>query len=220
MTIRNRFDLSLDEGRLSYLSAAVELLVELGSEPEREIYGTRVAGVAGVTPESVRNEVTKKRRSKMSKQKKDFEKRVARPAAANQPEDRSLRYSNEGSAFAEEGLIRCLARDSALMRVIIETGFSRDEFTSLFLAKVYDNLSGRITEGRDTKEAMILAELPANEASHLTTILQKPESVPNSERTIRGYIEKIRAEKFRRGAPDTDMLLEIKRYREKKDSGG
>jgi len=217
MTIRNRFDLKTDEGRVSYLAAATELLSELGSEPEREVYGARVAREAGISPDSVKNEVAKKYKARKAKQKQDFDRLAARPKNTMQPDDRSLQYTNEGSAAAEEGVIRCLVRDAALMRVITEMGLSHEEFTSPFLAKVFQMLSMRISEGRDTRESMILSELPANEASVLTAIMQKPESIPDSEKTVREYIGRIRTEKFRTDAPDTDMLMEIMKYKKESE---
>jgi len=214
MTIQSRYDMTQDEGRLSYLSAATDLLSELPSEPEREVYGARVARDAGISVESVKNEVTKKYKSKRSRQNKEYEKRAVRPAAAMQPEDRSLRYTSEGSALAEEGIIRCLVRDPALIRTIIDMGLQQDEFTSPFLANVFIALTKRISEGRDTKEALLLAELAPNEASLLTSILNKPESLPHSEKTVSEYIEKIRTEKYKTNDPDGSLLLEIKKYKQ------
>ena len=217
MAIESKFDLSSDEGRIAYLSAATELLAKLDSRPEREIYGIRVAKTAGVSPESVEHEVGKKAKAIWVKQKKDQEKKVMRPAAAIQPMDRTLRYENEYSAAAEEGLIRALVKDPALLKTEIDMGFSQEEFTSPFLAKVFGTLSKRILEERDTRAALILSELEKNEASQLTLILQKTESQPSGGNTVRDYINKIRMEKYKKVDPDSALLLEIKSYREKKD---
>ena len=220
MTIKNNADLGSDEGRLKYIYAATELLSELASEPEREIYGAQVAKTAGISPESVENEVKKMRKTKRARQRKQYEKRVTRPAAAMQPADRSLRYENEYSAAAEEGVIRCLMRDLELLRICEDMNFGSEEFTSPLLAKVYEVLSMRESRGREPTEGLILSGFPANEASQLTVILQKPEATPHSEKSIRDYIEKIRAEKYKSDAPDEKLLLAIKKYREMKDVGG
>ena len=217
MAIESEADLSSDEGRVAYLTAATELLAGLDSRPEREIYGARVAAVAGVSPESVGHEVGKKVKARWAKQKKDREKRAMRPSAAIQPADRSLRYENEYSAAAEEGLVRVLMKDPALLQSAAEMGFSQEEFTSPFLAKVFEALSRRISEGRDTRAALILSDMENNEASQLVTILQKTGSQPSGDKAIRDYIEKIRTEKYKTADPDNDMLLEIKSYREKRD---
>jgi len=220
MTIKNNADLSTDEGRLKYIAAATELLSELTSRPEREIYGANVAQIAGVSPESVENEVTKMLKTKRAQQRKQFDKQVTRPTVALQPSDRTLRYTNEYSAAAEEGVIRCLMRDTALLKVCEEMGFDRAEFTSPFLAKVLEILARRAHAGSDTQAAMILSELPSQEASQLTVILQKPEATPRGEESIRDYIQKIRAEKYKSEVPDENLLLSIKKYREMKDVGG
>ena len=214
ITIRNKYDLTIDDGRLAYLADATELLSTLDSKPEREIYGAQVARAADVSAEAVQSEVIKKFKIRKAKQKKDFERQAARPAAAAQPEDRELRYDNEFSAMAEEGVVRCIARDSALMKTVAEMEFSKEEFTSPFLAKVFEAMTKRIADNRDTRETLILSELASNEASRLTRILQKPEALPYSDKTIREYITKIRAEKFRKDTPDGDRLLEIMKYKQ------
>ena len=220
MAIESKTDLTSNEGRLSYLASATELLSELESRPEREIYGARVAKAAAVSPESVEHEVEKKIKSKWAKRKKDQEMRVMRPAAAIQPADRTLRYENESSAAAEEGIIRALVREPSLMRIAVEMGFSQDEFTSGFLGQAYEALARRISEGRDTRAALLVSELDQNESSQLAVILQRSETMPPDDKTVRDYIERIRTEKYKTVDPDSEMLLTIKAYREKKDVGG
>jgi len=216
LSILNTCNINTDEGRLFYLAAATELLTEIKNEPEREIYGAKVAKTADVSTEAIKNEVEKKIRAKRGKQKKDFEKDVTRARSKIQPTSRELRYTNELSAVAEEGIIRCLVRDPVLLKVASEMGFTIEEFTSPFLAKVYDILDKRITEDREVSQALILSELESSEESQLTKILQKPESVPHGQRVMREYIEKIRAEKLKTQVPDEEMLLEIKRFKEMK----
>jgi len=211
--IKDGHDLSADEGRLSYLAEATELLSELGSKPEREIYGARVAQTAAVSQESVQNEVDRKYKAKKARQRKDFESRVARPAASMRQEGRQDRERNAYSAAAEEGVIRCLVMDPTLMKAAEERGLSQDEFTSPFLAKVYGSLSKRISESREVSEALLLSEYEPGEASRLTAILQKPEAVAQSHETICEYIRKIRAEKYKSGDPDGELLLEIMKYK-------
>jgi len=215
LTILNSCDITTDEGRLSYLTSATNMLSEIKSEPEREIYGARVAKIAGVSAEAVKNEAEKKIRMRKSKEKKDFEKETMRPRAKIQPASRELRYTNEISALAEEGVIRCIVLDPVLLQTAVKEGFSAGEFTSPFLAKIYTVIENRITTDREINEALLLTELESDEASQLTIILQKPESLPHGETSIRDYIEKVRAEKLKAQTPDEELLLEIKRLKEK-----
>ena len=214
LAIQNNTDITTDEGRLAYLSAATELLSELESKPESEIYSIRVARTVGISPEAVQNEVRKKFKIRKDKQRKDLERRVSHPLTAVQPADKELRYENEYSAVAEEGVIRCIVRDSTLMKIINEMGFSQEEFTSPFLAKIYESLAKRISEGRELKEALILSELTSSEAARLASVLQKPEAIPHSDKTIREYIKKIRTEKYKTEAPDSNLFLEIMKFKQ------
>jgi len=219
LAIESGVDLSTDEGRLSYISSASTILSELESKAEREIYGTKVAKAAGVSPESIQAEVSKKVESRVSRQKKNFERKVTRPADSRQPSERAQRESNIISAIAEEGVVRCLVRDPTLMKIADELEFTQSEFTSGFLARVFEVIAGRISQSRDTREAFIMSEFDTTEASRLTVILEKPEDLPNSEKSMREYIGKIRAEKLKSVTPDQDILLEImkKKFREMED---
>jgi len=46
--------------------------------------------------------------------------------------------------------------------------------------------------------------------------LQKTESLSRGEKIIRDYIEKIRTERLKARVPDEEMLLEIRKLKEKK----
>jgi len=216
LTIQNTCNMDADEGRLKYISAASNILAEIRSEAEREIYIAKVAQTAEVSTAAIKNEVTVMIRANLKRDKKEFEKDNKRPRQRIQPASRELRYKNDLSAIAEEGIIRCLILDPELIKNIIDTGFSQEEFTSAFLSKVYEILDKRISGGREISQALIMSELETDEASQLTAILQKPESIAKGDRIIRDYITKIRAEKLKTQAPTEETLLEIKRKKEGK----
>jgi len=168
----------------------------------------------GVSAQAVKNEVVKKLKIKGKRQKKDFEKDVTRIRANMQPASRGLRYSDELSAVAEEGVVRCILLDPILLKTAVDMGFTKDEFTSEFLAKVYGIVQRRIFEERDVSEKLVLTELESDEAAQLTVILQKPEALSHGDKIVSEYIEKIRAEKLKKQAPDEGILLEIKRLKQ------
>jgi len=208
LNIKNNHDLTTDSGRLSYLGSATDLLSSLTSAPQREVYGSRVANIADISIDAVKTEVNKKLRNRETKQKKEFEKRVTRSAGRNQPQDKSLRYENEYSAIAEEGVIRLIIKDPSLMSVLSEKQFSETEFTSDFLRKIYLKISKRIADNKNTDPALLMADLESFETSHLTNILQKPEAMQSIDIALSEYIEKIRIEKFKDRQRDESALLE------------
>jgi len=219
LTILSTCDMSADEGRLKYVSAATNVMAGIRSEAEREIYISKVAQTAGISLEAIKNEVRTKIRINKSKEKKDFDKENIRPRAKLQPDSRELRYTNDLSAIAEEGIIRCLVLDPGLMKTAVETGLTQDEFTSVFLAKIFGIIERRISGDSEINRALIMSEIEPDEASQLTVILQKPESIKQGDKTIRDYIERIRAEKLKTQIPTEETLLEIKRKKEMSTKG-
>ena len=220
MVIQNSHDTTTDEGRLRYIAAATELLSELGSKPEREVYGARVAKTAGISTESIDHEVEKKIGLRNGRERREQEKRIMQPAGAARGSMGSPGNLKQHSAAAEEGLIRSLIKDSALMEAAAEMGFSEEEFTSDFLAKVFGVLSKRISQDRDTREALVLSEFENDEAERLSSLLNKNEALHPSRQTIRDYIDRIREDKFKTKEPDSATLLELMLHKEKKDIGG
>jgi len=215
-TIRGSHDIETDEGRLKYLSAATQYLTQIESRPEREIYSTRVAETAKVSVDSVKNEINRIISIKQKRNRKDFEKAVTRPRAGIQPANREFRYENAASAVAEEGVIRCLISDNLLLKIALKKGFSAEEFTSQILAKIYLSIEHRLTSDMKADRAQIVSSLEPDEAALLMTILEKPESQADGEKTLQEYIGKIRTERMAKAVPDESLLLEIMNLKKKK----
>ena len=219
MAIKNRHSLDTDDDRIRYLAEATELLAGIANAVEREIYGAKIAEAAGVSPEAVQNEVKKAFKKKITADKKKQDKTEHNAALNLQPDDRTIRYDNVYSAAAEEGVLHLLISDDGLFETMDKLRFEEDEFTSAFLLKVYKVIHKRHNEGLDITPASILAELEKAEASQLSRILQRPQSLPNGETAMRDYIEKIRAEKLKRTAREDPMALLIK-YTDQSGCGG
>ncbi|MCF0120887.1 MAG: DNA primase, partial [Oscillospiraceae bacterium] len=144
-TIKSKYLLETDEGRIGYLAEATDMLSRLTSSVEREVYGERVAETAKVSSEAVANEVAKAFKKRISAEKKKSDRDMQRISAASQPADKSLRYENPASAKAEEGVIRLLIVDQSLFDEL--DGLKPEEFSSPFLAKIYSSLLNRHEAG-------------------------------------------------------------------------
>jgi DNA primase len=200
MTIRNKHGTETDEGRLKYLEEATALLSKVDSAVKREIYGAKIAEAAGVTADAVKNEIKKAFKKRITAEKKKTEQRELDVKVTIQPADRSIRYDNEYSAVAEEGVIRLLANDSELFKVAEELNLVEEDFTSPFLRHVYGILRRRKTAGLESPLPSVLAELEKAEASQFTKIMQKPEILANADKAMKDYIDKIRTEKIRKSS--------------------
>lgn len=218
-SIKAKYSLQTDEGRLKYINEATEMLSTVESAVEREIFGAKVAETAAISVEAVKNEIKKavKRRITADKKKKDLKEHNV--VLNHQPGDKTIRYENVYSAAAEEGIIRLLVLDNELINTANEMSLKEDEFTSQFLMKVFSLIKKRRQDGMDASPAALLAGLSNAEASHFSVLIQKPESLSNGEKAMRDYIEKIRAEILKVKAKE-DPIAVLLKYRDNKGCGG
>lgn len=214
--IREKYDLSDDAQRVEFLREATGLLASLHSAVEREIYGHHAAEMAGITAETVAQEVKKERSRRVRKVQKRQERRDLVPASSLQPKQRGLRYDNIRSARAEEGVVRLCLLDSGVFRYV--DGLSGAEFSSPLLGKVFDLLSRRAARGLSANLSALAGELEGEEMDHLTNVVSRPEDLTNIRRSLHDYIEIIRHEALRKqGSEKDDFLMAVReKYQQKK----
>ena len=181
------------------------MLATLPSAVEREIYGGHAAQMAGVSAEAVSLEIKKALRQRLRKEEKQQERRDLTPAAQLQPRARTLRYENMRSARAEEGILRLLMMDPALLADMGD--LKGAAFSSPLLGRVFDLLTGRIRSGLSPGLAALAGSLEPEEMDHLAYVAGQPEDISNGQRAAADYIAVIRDEGLRRRAADGDDLL-------------
>ena len=212
-----KYDLRSDQGRIDYTAEISQVLSELDNAVEREVYANRAAEAAGLSPDAMRQEVERAVRRRRYNARKKQERQELSPALTVQPVQRGSRYTNLRSAMAEEGVIRLLHLDPALFGDT--PPLQPEEFSSPLLGKIYDAM-WRQRHNRSGLSALT-AELTGEEMSHLTTLLQKPESTANASQALADYIRVIREEQAKRDGSGLDPLLLAKEtFKDKKRYGG
>ncbi len=217
-TLERKYDLTLDEQRVAFLAEAAQMIAGLQSAIEREVYGARAAQAAGLSPEAMKIEVGKAYRRRMSREKKAREREAMSPATREQPAARSIRYSNIRSAMAEEGLLRMILRESALLD---KTGdLSPEDFSSPLLGRTFDALRARWRQGLQVSLAGLGEGFTAEELAHLAQMSQKKTELV-SEDAFRDYLEIILDESAKAGVRTEQDLLALRdRMKQKKGYGG
>ena len=99
---------------------------------------------------------------------------------------------------------------------------AEEDFSSPFLGKVYRLLLEGRAQGGGMSLTALSGACTAEEMSHLTTLLQKPESLANADKSLPDYIRVIKESAGRRrGETPADPLLAAQdRFKEKKGYGG
>ena len=215
--IAARYDLTSDEGRIGYAGEMAEELCRLENAVERDVYTNRAAQT-GLSPEAMKLEVQRAFKRRAARDRKARERQELNLTRSLQPADRAIRYDDLRSAMAEEGVIRLLMQDDSLFPD--QPPLREDEFSSPLLGRIYGELWR--CRGSGSSMAALSASLTPEEMSHLTTLLQKPESTANAPQALADYIRIIREEGVKRSGRSAMDALAAARdtYKDKKGYGG
>ena len=216
--IAARYDRTSDEGRIGYAGEMAEELCRLENAVERDVYTNRAAQTAGLSPEAMKLEVQRAFKRRAARDRKARERQELNLTRSLQPADRAIRYDDLRSAMAEEGVIRLLMQDDSLFPD--QPPLREDEFSSPLLGRIYGELWR--CRGSGSSMAALSASLTPEEMSHLTTLLQKPESTANAPQALADYIRIIREEGVKRSGRSAMDALAAARdtYKDKKGYGG
>ena len=215
--IAAKYDLTSDEGRIAYAGEMAEELCKLENAVERDVYTNRAAQTAGLSAEAMKLEVQRAFRRRAAKDRKMQERQELNLSRTLQPAERAIRYDDLRSAMAEEGVLRLLMQDDGIFPA--ESPLREEEFSSPLLGRIYSQL-WRCRGGSSL--AALSAVLTQEEMSHLTALLQKPESAANARQALADYIRIIREEYAKRSGRSAMDALAAARdtYKDKKGYGG
>ncbi len=199
-----KFDLTDDRGRIEYASAVAELLSTLPNAVEREVYTVRAAESAKLPLEALKSEVERALKRRSYRQRREQERRDLNISAQLQPKGRAIRYDNLRSAVAEEGVLRLLLLDESVFPN--EAPIAAEDFSSPLLGRLFAALWRQREASGRVSMALLAEEFSTEEIDHLSTIVQKPESLKNAARSLSDYITIIKAESRKRQTSGLDAL--------------
>ena len=215
-----KYDLTDGVQKIAYAGEISQLIAALPNAVEREVYAGRAAERAGLTREAMLLDVKRARDRHQGRERRQMQREALNISALRQPQDRAIRYTDMRSAMAEEGILRLLLLDVSLADRCRD--LAAEDFSSPFLGKVYRLLLEGRAQGGGMSLTALSGACTAEEMSHLTTLLQKPESLANADKSLPDYIRVIKESAGRRrGETPADPLLAAQdRFKEKKGYGG
>ena len=211
--ILSKYDIRIDDQKVQFLRESADLIASLGSAVQREVYSGRVAEAAKISLDAMRLEVNQAFKRKTYQQKKKQEKIDLAPAQALQPKSRTIRYDNIKSAVAEEGILRQILREPALLEQA--KNLQESQFSSGLLGRVYGQLQQRYASGQEVSAA-VLADLTPEEMSHITGIISRQDG-PVSEEAFRDCVQTVlREHQASHVGTEDDLLALQKKLKERK----
>lgn len=214
-SIRRKYDLTTDDGKVEFLKEAATLIASMDSSVEREVYSTRAAEMAGIEAKAMQLEVGRAYKRRINARKKREERQNLRPAEQIQPTASGLKYDNVRSAVAEEGILSQILLEPALLD--LTKSLKPEQFSAPLLGRVYAWMEKRWQEGDGISIPAMGGDFTPEEVSHITRISQKQEGVV-SEKALSDYIGVIQSEAAKRGSKD--LMAALHRRREQNGYGG
>ena len=214
-----KYDLRDDQQRVAFAKEAAAIVAELADPVEREVYAGRAAETAGLSREAMMLEVQRCRRQERKKEWAAQQRTSLNPISQLQPKSAANRYTDIRSAMAEEGVLRLLTRDDSLFDACSQ--LRSEEFSSPLLGKIYQILWDDHQKGLPLQLNALSGVLEPEEMSHLTNLLQKPESIANRHQALEDYIGVIHSSwRKRTGAGGDPLLAAQEKSQIKKGYGG
>lgn len=212
--ILKKYNISEDDQKIKYVQESAELIGTLDSDVRREVYGKRVAEVAGISDDAMALEVKKANKRRLMRDKKAQERIDLAPAQAYQRKTQSkIPYDNVKSGVAEQKVIAMILQEPALMDRAMDLRV--EEFSVPLFGRVYEQLLTRHANGLGVSLSA-LVDLSEDEMSHMAAILFDQSLV--NETAFRDCINTLHAE---HEVKKIDTMDDLMAYRNKlKDRKG
>ncbi|MCQ2419689.1 MAG: DNA primase [Clostridia bacterium] len=205
-SLRRKYDLTLDEQRVEFLSKAAALISSFPNAVQREIYGARAAEAAGISAEAMKIEVGKAYKRRRAVEQKKQEAANLTPAKQLQPKSRDIRYDNVRSALAEEGLLRMLLKEPELIPAV---QLQPDSFSVPLFGRVFESLRMRHAGGSVVSLGALAGSFTPEEMAHLSMVANR-ENCTVSDEAVADYVKIIQNEHAKQAAEkDGDRLRQL-----------
>lgn len=215
--LQEQYNLEEPMQRTEFARAGAELLSQLDSPVEREVYAGQLAQTSGVGKQAILQEIKRCRGQRLWQAKRKQARRTLTPVNQVQPKNRQLRYENPRSARAEEGVLRLLMLDSSLEKGV--AGLTPEQFSSPVLGKIYGALLAHLAQGRTLQLGALEGELEGEEIALLADLLGRPASLENGAAALADCRAVIEDEARKRDSDENDdavLMAARDNYRKKK----
>ena len=213
-----KYDLTDQDGKIAYSNEICQLIASIPNAVEREVYAGRAAERAGISRDAMLLEVNRLRGKKRGQEKRELQREALNIRALHQPKERTLRYTDEPSAAAEEGVVQLLLADPALARRC--GGLREEDFSAPWLGKVYRLLLEAHAEGRAATLDSLSGSCTPEEIGRLAEVMHRPASMARAEKAMDDYIRAIERAAEKRRASADPLRAAVERSKEKKGYGG
>ena len=191
---RQGIDLSTDDGKVKYLSAATEVLAGIPSPVEVDVYASRLANELGVDKLAIESQVKYKReglrKRRMAQREQDQKSLLINGQNTKNPE----RSQHLRAAKAEETLIASLMRNPDFYNKLKDE-LSADYFVTALNRRIFSVILSRLDEGGNTEPYFLSSEFTPDEMDEVERIFRSAAQLSNTVEECADCIKILKEEK-------------------------
>ena len=191
---RQGIDLATDDGKVKYLSVAAEILAEIGSPVEVDVYASRLAHELGVDKLAIQSQVKYKReglrKRRMAQREQDQKRLLINGQNTKNPE----RSQHLRAAKAEETLIASLMRNPDFYNKLKDE-LSADYFVTALNRRIFSVILSRLDEGGNTEPYFLSSEFTPDEMDEVERIFRSAAQLSNTVEECADCIKILKEEK-------------------------
>lgn len=202
---RQGIDLATDDGKVKYLSAAAEILAEIGSPVEVDVYASRLAHELGVDKLAIQSQVKYKREGLKKRRAVKREQEQTRLLINGQNTKNPERAQHLRAAKAEETLIASLMRNPDFYNKL-KDGLSADYFVTALNRRIFSVVLSRLEEGGNTEPYFLSSEFTPDEMDEVERIFRSTAQLSNTVDECADCIKILKEEKNK---PETVKASEL-----------
>ena len=199
---KSKFDLSTDDGKLSALKMAAQILANTDDSLARDLYTGRIADEFGVSKDVLTRQISLIFKSRVSNEKKQrIEKEIKRSSTSDRvnPE----RKYNTRSAIAEETIISLLMSDPSLYEYINER-IKPSDFITKFNSRVFAFLINLLENQKMPDVSLFSSEFAPDEMGKIVEMINKKPTLDTGCEQIDDCIKVVISDKQLKDATEED----------------
>lgn len=207
---RNKYDVSTDDGKVSFLNEATDVLSFISNSIEREVYASRLSGELNISKEAILREAERKYKANRRKSEKAQFRQIQRDSQPSNDPVNPDRVKSPLGAKAEDVLLATIMKNPDFLEKIDD--IQPEEFITSFNARVFAFLRDRIKQNLPLDLSYFSGSFTPEEMGRIALLQTMSFTVSNTVAECSDCIKTIRREKANMikvdpaGASDEEFL--------------
>lgn len=192
--VKRKYDLTLEDGRASYIKAALNVLAEQASPAEQDIYAGRIAEETDVSKTAIlaqQQTVNKQRWRRMAKEKEKRIRSEGTAASINVPYTAGGGSKALAIAFAEQQLVAALLKNPEDYIPLVLGKINQEQFLSQEMGQAYAALVQMYQAGDYIDFTTVGAQLPEQARLMLSKVLAQNHDIGFVKQDVEMFVERI-----------------------------